>query len=110
MSLSKNRKLTKQEEDLLELLVVKARIVMHENWKTGLVVSSMDDGGMGSLYLMPHGRAIEGRLFGTRISEYQFTDLDGVQVIASLHLDTNGDLFELEIWKTDFGKLLKFPE
>lgn len=83
---------------------------MPENWKLELLVRSMDDGGMGGLYLFPRGQIIEGRLFGTQISELQFADLDGVQVIASLYLDTNGDLFELDIWKTDFGKLLKFPD
>ncbi len=105
-----NRKPTKQEERLLEILVDKSGIRFPENWKSELLVRSMDKDGMGGLYLFPHGQIVEGRLFGTQISELQFADLDGVQVIASLYLDTNEDLFELDIWKTDFGKLLKFPD
>ncbi len=105
-----NRKPTIQEERLLELLVKKSSIAIPENWKDGLLVRPMDDGEMGSLYLFPQGKMIEGRRLGKQISDFQFTDLDGVEVIASLNVDNNGNLFELDIWKTDFEKLLKFPD
>lgn len=105
-----SRKPTIQEERLLELLVKKSSIAIPENWKDGLLVCPMDDGEMGSLYLFPQGKVIEGRVLGEQISDFQFTDLDGVEVIASLNVDNNGNLFELDIWKTDFGKLLKFPD
>lgn len=101
---------TIQEERLLELLVKKSSIAIPENWKDGLLVRPMDDGEMGSLYLFPQGKVIEGRVLGEQISDFQFTDLDGVEVIASLNVDNNGNLFELDIWKTDFGKLQKFPD
>jgi hypothetical protein len=103
------RKPTIQEERLLELLVKKSSITISENWKDGLLVRPMKDGKMGSLYLFPQGKVIEGRVLGEQVSDFQFADLDGVEVIASLNLDNNGNLFELDIWKTDFGKLLKFP-
>ena len=38
-----------------------------------------------------------------------FTDEDGVKVIASLNVDSDGHLFELDIWKTDFSPLLRIP-
>jgi hypothetical protein len=105
-----NRKPTLQEEKLLELLVKKSSITIPENWKDGLLVCPMDDGEMGSLYLFPQGKLIEGRILGGQVSEFQFTDLDKVAVIASLNVDNEGNLFELDIWKTDFGKLLKLPD
>lgn len=105
-----SRKPTIEEEKLLDFLVKKSSIVLPENWKMGLLVRPTDDGGMGSLYLFPQGNVIEGRLFGAQISDFQFADLDGVQVIASLNVDNHGNLFELDIWRTDFGKLLKFPD
>jgi hypothetical protein len=105
-----SRKPTIQEERLLELLVKKSSIAIPENWKDGLLVRPMDDGEMGSLYLFPQGNVIEGRVLGEQISDFQFTDLDGVEVIASLNVDSNGNLFELDIWKTDFGKLLQFSD
>lgn len=103
------RKPTIQEEALLELLVKKSSVVIPDNWKDGLLVRPMDDGKMGSLYLFPQGNVIERRVFGEQVSDFQFIDLDGIEVIASLNLDNTGNLFELDIWKTDFGKLLKLP-
>jgi len=104
-----NRKPSAQEEKLLELLVGKSAITIPENWKEGLLVRSMDDDGMGSLHLFPQGQVSDERVFGKRVSEFQFKDLDGVEVIVSLHIDNNGSLFEQDVWKTDFGKLLSFP-
>ncbi len=105
-----NRKPTLQEEKLLELLIKESTKVICEHWKDGLMVCPMDDGKMGSLYLFPKGKMIEGRVFGEQVSEFQFTDLDEVTVIASLNLDSDGNLFELDVWKIDFSNLLKFPD
>ena len=46
---------TKQEEQLIELLVHKSSLKMSEDWKNGLLVCPMDDGEMGGLYLFPQG-------------------------------------------------------
>ena len=88
---------TKQEEQLIELLVHKSSLEMSEDWKNGLLVCPMDDGEMGSLYLFPQGKINESRKLGRQISEFQFTDIDGV-------------LFELDIWKTNFEKFVKLPD
>ncbi|WP_421750901.1 DUF6984 family protein [Croceimicrobium sp.] len=37
-------------------------------------------------------------------------DADGVEVIATLYLDKDGSLFELDLWKTNFEPLLILPE
>ncbi|WP_374754598.1 DUF6984 family protein [Dyadobacter beijingensis] len=50
------RKATSQEESLLEFLISKSMQVISKEWRDGLLVCSMDDGGMGSLHLFPHGR------------------------------------------------------
>lgn len=105
-----NRKPTRQEERLLELLVQKSSLEIPKDWKNGLIVRPMDDGAMGSLYLFHQGKIFENREFGEQVSDFQFTDTDGIDVIASLNVDTHGNLFELDIWKTDFGKLIKLPD
>ncbi len=105
-----SRKPTIQEERLIELLVNKSSVIIPDNWKDGLLVRPMDDGKMGSLYLLPQGNVTERRELGEQVSDFQFTDLDGIKVIASLNLDNTGSLFELDIWKTDFGKLLMLPD
>ena len=101
---------TKQEEQLIELLVHKSSLEMSEDWKNGLLVCPMDDGEMRSLYLFPQGKINESRKLGRQISEFQFTDIDGVEVIASLNVDVDGVLFELDIWKTNFEKFVKLPD
>jgi hypothetical protein len=105
-----NRKLSQEEESLIELLIKNALVTIPINWKSNLLAKSMDDGRMGSLLLFPNGVENSGRKFGSCVSEYQFTDKDGIEVIVSLNLDEKGDLFELDIWKTNFSPLIKIPE
>lgn len=80
------------------------------NWLHGVLVSPMTDGGMGSLRLHFGGRVEQGSAFGRRGAELQFTDADGVEVIASLNLDAKGKPFEMDVWKTDFAPLVQIPE
>jgi hypothetical protein len=74
-----------------------------------ITVEVMDDGGMGSLLLFLPGGDGKKRLFGSKISEINFKDTDGVEVIATLNVDKEGQLFELDIWKTDFSRLIEIP-
>jgi len=105
-----NRKLSEQEAKLLEALASKASINLPVDWQETIMVSSMDDGKMGSLYLFPKGIIGYSRLFGRQASDCCFIDKDGIKVIASLNLDNNGDLFELDIWKTDYSPLIYIPD
>ena len=104
------RKPTLSEERLLECLVKTASKTVSPHWKEELLVSPMHDGEMGSLYLFPKSERHAERVFGEQISECEFIDQDGTTVIASLNVDPSGELFELDIWKTDFSPLISFPE
>jgi hypothetical protein len=98
-----SRKATAQEEKLLDLLISKSsKPILPVNWKDTLSVHVMEDGNMGSLRLQESGRTLTDRKFGEQVSEHQFVDSDGVMVIASLYLDTDGYLYELDMWKVDF--------
>jgi hypothetical protein len=103
------RKLNKAEESLLNFLIEKASLNLPFNWNESLMVQQMDDGGMGSLKLFPQGIDDSNKLFGKKASECYFLDDDSVKVIATLNLDENGQLFELDVWKTDFNPLIKIP-
>ncbi|MDW3194242.1 MAG: hypothetical protein R8G66_17845 [Cytophagales bacterium] len=106
-----SRKLSQDERWLLEMLVQKATVKFPSNWSDNLLVKPLSDEGMGSLLLFPERVAVDDdRLFGEQISEYQFTDEDGIEVIASLNMDDEGKLFELDIWKTDFSPLISIPK
>ena len=57
------RILNQQEEKLLERLVSRSTKIIPSDWKTGLLVSPLQDGGMGSLALFPHNTFNEKRQF-----------------------------------------------
>jgi len=101
-----------QELRLLAALVTRASAVrLRPDWLETLRVSPIDDGGMGSLRLATDEALQQpGRLVGPRVAEVQFTDADGVPVLASLNLDPDGELMELDIWKTDFSPLIRIPD
>lgn len=108
-NLNNIRKLNRQEEILLKELIFRSTFKVPTDWENGLLVSSLCDGEMGSLALLPHGTLEKKRHFSTQVSECQFRDSDGVLVIASLYLDENNELFELDMWKVDFSKLIRIP-
>jgi hypothetical protein len=107
-----NRKLTIQEKKLIEVLLCKASIDYPLDWDKDMIVQPMNDGEMGSLFLFPKGEIdmnLE-RRFGQQVSDIQFVDDDGVIVVASLNIDDKGYLYELDIWKTNYEKLIKIPD
>jgi len=80
---------------LLGLLVSGAPgCVTPQELSARLMVADTDDGGMGSLRLFPQGLDAGDSHVGKRASACQFTDQDGVEVIASLNLDQHGRLYE----------------
>ncbi len=107
---SNKRPLRKLELLLLGQLIKNATIIIPSNWKDDLLVCPMNDDGMGSLTLYPKGvNEVPKRFMGACISEIMFKDKDGIEVIASLNTDNNGNLYELDIWKTDFSPLIELP-
>lgn len=105
------RRPTPDELRLLRELARVARLGSPEAWLDALQVRGMDDGGMGSLEFMSMNRQ-RGRSRGVVVcaAAVQFTDEDGVEVIASLNASENGVPFELDIWKTDFSPLIRIPD
>lgn len=113
---------TADEARLIGALVRLAGLRLAEGWLERLRVREMSDGGMGSLRLdLPRGgdpgRSGEGhregdgaRRLGAQVAGIQFTDADGVEVLAALNVDVDGELFELDLWKTDFTPLIRIPD
>ncbi len=102
------RHLHKSEFELMKVLLAKAGDTRAlEDRLSRLCVQVMADGGMGSLYLVNGSRNPEERRFGKCVAELEFNDVDGVVILASLNVDKDGDLYELDIWKTDFSPVLR---
>lgn len=89
-----------KEVEILSILIKKAGLDIDP---VKLQVETMDDGGMGSLKI---GANYSGRSYGSCASEYQFTDSDNIAVSATLNLDKEGNLYELDIFKADFSETL----
>lgn len=105
------RRLTEDEERLLIALLRKASLPSDfTSYINNLWVSPMNDGRMGSLKIFPAGDTERSRKFSRQCAEIQFTDLDGIIVLASLNLDESDNLYELDIWKTDFSPLVRIPK
>ena len=90
------RKPKPDERRLVEYLAAKANLTLDME---ALVVEDMNDGGMGSLRLYPRPTTSHVRRFGRQAADCRFLDADGIDVIASLYLDSSGEPFELDVWK-----------
>jgi len=72
-----------------------------------LRVEAMADGGMGSLRFETSNSDAQ---FGDEVASCSFADADGNYVSVTLNLDQYGEIFELDVWKVDFSKLIKWPK
>jgi hypothetical protein len=68
-------------------------------------VADLDDGGMGSLRLNLNPEA----RYGADLGEVMYKDSDNVEVLITLTIDQDDRLFELDMWKVNFDKLIEFP-
>lgn len=71
------------------------------------LVVELKDGKMGSI------RFVSGepdRKYGADLVQVEYKDEDSVPVIITLTLDNQQQLYELEFWKVDFEKLLRYPK
>lgn len=102
------RNLKKEESELIiALLKDKANTNDIIKKLPDLLVEEMDDGGMGSLkFISTNG---ETHSFFKQVAEITLLDIDGIRVSIAINLDENGDIFELDIFKSDFSKLKQFP-
>jgi|GEM_PF-3931116 len=101
------RELNPAERSLLVYLMRKGGLARPcEAWLDEVRVENLDsDGCRGGFVLLRQAD----RDFDQLISDVDFTDLDGVHVLASLFVDRNKIPYEVDIWKTDDTPLLALP-
>jgi hypothetical protein len=75
-----------------------------------LLVTEMDDDGMGSLLLVPTDAGPTLRSMGAQVAEAEAKDSDGVPIVITINTDSHGRLFELDMWKVEFNPLVRWPE
>ena len=95
-----------EEMRIIHFLANKAHY-KRPNWEIGLKVYELQDG-MGSLLLLPKESAGKNRIFKEQISDIMFKDADGIPVIVSLNIDKDDCLFELDVWKINFDRVVNY--
>ena len=70
-------------------------------------VTDIQDGGMGSIRFLSAYRSI--RELGKQIVTANYIDEVGVLVSIAINTDDQGNLFEVDFWKTDFSVLRRYP-
>ena len=105
--MKQSRALNKEEIDLIEYLARKAKYPLSKYWYNEFKASPMDDGGMGSILLIPNKLLQHPRMFKAQISDCLLKDTDGIAILISLNIDQNNCLFELDIWKSDYSSVTK---
>ena len=99
------REPSKEEDQIIRFLIGKARDEHTLSARLGpYMVQEMQDGGMGSLYIIPNDIPPKRkRETGPVVAEIHSSDDDGIELFISLFLDTSLIPFELDIWKVDFS-------
>ncbi len=104
------RNLSSQERAVITaLLQGKPETVHFIDALDDFAVKPLADGGMGSLSFVPKGIENVSRSFGHQLSLGEFTDSDGVPVSVAVNVDSQGQLYELDVWKVNFSPLLAWP-
>lgn len=99
-----NRPIAEDERDLV-IAVLAASGSTTPVPPIGTLVRPLQDGGMGSLSF----DLVGDRAFGALEGDQEFTDADGVAVVASVYSDREGDLLELDLFKVDFSPVRRLP-
>lgn len=104
--LQRNRPPTDEELALIQFLLAASEDSSPIQGLSEARVDEMADGGMGSLQFVST-KAV--RYFGGSIGDCQVTDADGICVCASLIVDQDGDLYELNMFKGGLQRLGPYP-
>jgi hypothetical protein len=97
------RKIRQNERDLIQYLLQKLNLNVAD-YPINEDVVEYEGGKMGSISLNNNPDAYAGDLI-----QVEYIDTDNTPVMITLTHDAEGQLLDLDFWKTDFSKLLKYP-
>ena len=101
--MNQTRKIRQNEKDLILFLLKKLNLNVID-YLINEDVFEYEGGKMGSISLNDNPDAYAGDLI-----QVEYIDTDNTPVMITLTHDTEGKLLDLDFWKTDFSKLLKYP-
>lgn len=101
--MSQTRKIRENEKELIVFLLEKLNLNVAD-YPINEDVFEYEGGKMGSISLNNNPDAYAGDLI-----QVEYIDTDNMPVMITLTHDTEGQLLDLDFWKTDFSKLLNYP-
>jgi hypothetical protein len=101
--MNQTRKIRQNEKDLIIFLLEKLNLNVAD-YPINEEVFEYEGGKMGSISLNNNPDNYAGDLI-----QVKYIDTDNTPVMITLTYDTEGQLLDLDFWKTDFSKLLKYP-
>ena len=101
--MSQTRKIRENERELIVFLLEKLYLNVAD-YPINEEVFEYEGGKMGSISLNNNPEAYAGDLI-----QVEYIDTDNTTVLITLTHDAEGQLLDLDFWKTDFSKLLKYP-
>jgi hypothetical protein len=101
--MNQTRKIRENEKELIIFLLEKLNLNVAD-YPINEDVFEYEGGKMGSISLNNNPDAYAGDLI-----QVEYIDTDNTPVMITLTHDTEGQLLDLDFWKTDFSKLLKYP-
>ncbi|MFY7861791.1 MAG: DUF6984 family protein [Chitinophagales bacterium] len=103
---TRNSRNIKDEEKILITSILELANSVERITSIPEVVYDLDDGGMGSIKFTNN----PAKVYGKDLLQVSYFDSETTPVIITLTVDKNDDLFELEFWKVNFEKLLRYPK
>lgn len=101
--MNQTRKIRENERALIIFLLEKLNLNLAD-YHINEDVFEYEGGKMGSISLNNNPDAYAGDLI-----QVEYIDTDNVPVMITLTHDAEEQLLDLDFWKTDFSKLLKYP-
>ena len=101
--MSQTRKIRENEKELIIFLLEKLNLNIID-YPINEEVFEYEGGKMGSISLNNNPDDYAGDLI-----QVEYVDTDNIPVMITLTHNAEGQLLDLDFWKTDFSKLLKYP-
>ncbi|MFY7888545.1 MAG: DUF6984 family protein [Spirosomataceae bacterium] len=103
--MNQTRKIREDERLLIEFLLAQ-RGFTSEDYPIAEEVHEYEGGKMGSISL---GLANNPDDYAGDLMQVGYLDTDDIQVIITLTITNENQLLDLDFWKEDFSKLLRYP-
>ncbi len=102
--MDETRKIKAVEKDLIVFLLNLCNLGV-EDYPVSEDVSEYEGGIMGSINLA----GSDPDLYDGDLIQVEYRDVDGIEVIITLTKDKNNRLLDLDFWKMNFSKLIRYP-